>query len=518
MRAFHVLGWLVAWVVVWPGVAHAVCRVIEPPADGSSPGVQFDEKTTVAWVLAPDQVVDYRCPTAADGGTGGPDAGGVGVDSGVMVTDGGTLESDAGPTAATDAGPPDPTVCPDGTPAAAVRDTLVHAVLRPALYARGGTAALVMPVPARADVHVGDDGMFEALDEAMVVRVRQTVRYTEDSSLGYQCGDPHYYSKARDVLAAPLGLYGCAADDGSSYYRPEIDDRGVQVVQVGDAGTVQLEQIPVSDDYDATVLNASSLDALLGWLDDNGFAYDDTDRAAFGAYVGDGSWFVALEVHPADLGGQHIALQPLVVSWRGDSIPVMNRLQFDPAGGIAETDAFVMAPTRMAVENGDGTTEYAAPAVFDDTRLTAFGLPAGWLTRVRLVRQMQLQKEDTRIVPSPSTEVVRPVVETNLDVRIAAACCADGAIPSSAGTGRTFTDTREFLEGQEPPDDDLFYTAPSPDPAYCPPPGRYYGSSGGYACTVGTVRGLSASMPLWMVLGWLWWRRRRTYRSRPRRG
>jgi len=205
---------------------------------------------------------------------------------------------------------------------------------------------------------VGPNGMFEAAQSLMRARVSETVEYVEDSSLGYQCGDPHY-SALDPVLAAPLALYGCGADDG--YYRPGLDRYMTDTIE-SDGGVVRLERIPSTEDYDVTVLNASTPAALTEWLDANAFRHDEYDDSAFASYVRDGGWFVAINIHPPDRAGEHVALRPLVVTFRGGSIPLTHRLQYDPRGATTFTDAFIIAPWRVDAMDDSGITEYAAPA------------------------------------------------------------------------------------------------------------------------------------------------------------
>jgi hypothetical protein len=469
MNAISVVACAAALLLAMsPHPARAVCRVVEPLSSSDDPGVVFDGTTTVLFVVAPDQIVDYRC---ADEGTR-PD--------------------------------PETRLCPGGVAAMEVRDTLIHAAVRPALFANGGTAGLIMPVPARADVHPAPAELFEAVAGLMELDVHETIEFVEDPDLGYQCTDPHYSSNTMDVLVAlPGALYGC----GDGYYTPGLEDRETERWRPDAAGprrpdgavggssssvvegsededVVRFERISTTDAYEVTVLNASTMDALLAWLDEQGFAHSADDDAAFAHYVGEGAWFVAIEVQPPALDGAHLALEPLVVTWRGSQVPVMNRLQYDPRGGAVVTDAFVMAPDRMEVSDGGGEILYAAPATFlFDARLNRFGLSEGWLTRIETERRMEIELPDAALVPAATEEEVRPVIERSTRVRIAQACCPSQSIPR--GTPRTFVVERTYREGEEPPDETLYYRAPPPDPADCPaepvaPSRTDAGSPGGY--------------------------------------
>ena len=138
-----------------PSVASAVCRVVEPSTD-HGPGVTFDPTTAALYVLAPDQVVDARCADESE-----PDLA---------------------------------WRCADGRDATLTHDTLASLVVQPSLFAGGGTAGLVMPVPARPDVHAGDSALFAAAAALQDPWIEETVLVHEDPGLGYQCSDPHFSS------------------------------------------------------------------------------------------------------------------------------------------------------------------------------------------------------------------------------------------------------------------------------------------------------------------------------------
>ena len=476
-----------------PMTAGAVCRVVEPSADSGGQGVLFDPETTVLVVKSPDQIVDYECPEEA-----------------LLGMEDRPWERE------------DPSVCPDGvTMATPIRDHLVHVAVQPSLYAMGGNAGLIMPLPRRSDVNAGPVEMFEVLERMLRVRVRETLEFVEDGTLGYQCSDPHYSAVTPQdlgIAAAPLMVYGCG--DSGDYYRPGLEGIDTSVVEYSEGDTVEYEMIPVSADYEAYVLNASSLAALSAWMDERGFEHDEVDDAAFARYIGEDRWFVAIDVHPPDLGGEQRALAPLVVTYRGTDFPITHELTFDPEGGIIETDLFVLSPMKAAISDGDAVTLYAHPFELDTVAypeqeaLRGFGLDSGYLTRLHMERRMSDALQlDTELVDSDDVLVVLPPpIERTTRVRIAQACCGGGdgnTIPS--GGGRTFTEVREYDLNDAPSDETLFYRAPAADRAYCPGGSMHTSSSYDddydYGCT---VAGAAASWsPLLLVVAMIR-RRRRT--------
>jgi MYXO-CTERM domain-containing protein len=88
-----------------------------------------------------------------------------------------------------------------------------------------------------------------------------------------------------------------------------------------DSGTVQVLATPEVGPYVGVVLSASDEQALVGWLQDNGFAIPDSFAAAAAPYLEGGMNFLALKLNKtADLGD----LPPLGVKWAGTrpSVPL----------------------------------------------------------------------------------------------------------------------------------------------------------------------------------------------------
>ena len=514
--AILVAGWVLA-----PS-ALAICRVVEPYAESGQDPVVFDPTTVAMVVLAPDIVVDYDCPEPPPDMTPPePD-----MPSGLpMPIDPETLPEED---------PFDPSICWDGSVGTPVLGWLTHVVVQPSIYADGGSAGLIMPVPRRADVHAAPLDVFQAVAELQRGWVQETVHYVEDPNLGYQCSDPHYSDNTFDAaLGAPLMLMGCGDSD---YYRSGLDRYEVETEESGD-GVVMSETIETTEDYEVVMLNASTLDALLTWLDTNEFAHDEVDDEAFAAYVQDGAWFMAVKVTPANLGGEHVALAPLVVTWEGGDLPIMNALTYDPDGGMLVTDAFILAPEQMEVADGDGTLLYSDEIDISPIGpLAGFGLDDGWLTRIEIVRRTHEVKADSHLQVAEEPEVYRPTITRELTVRIAAACCGSNTIPDPDGVRRTFTEMREYEQGTETPGEEIFYTTPPPDRAYCPGGDHYdgydsesgssfggsSGSGGGsfYFCSASDRRGqrwmasLASWLPLLGAFGAVVWRARRRQKRR----
>lgn len=544
-----------------PRTALAICRVIE----SDRAPVAFDPTTSAFYVLAPDVVIGWDCPSGpmdADAGSLDLDAGAFDVDAGTFdldggADDGGTPPEDAGDLDADleapldvgvieldvgmpDAGSPDAgardtdgtPLCADGSRATAVHGSVVSLVVQPRLLSGGGTAALIMPVPAHPQVVPATPAIFAHVRSASRNEVHETVEVIEDVTLGTQCTDPHYSTSAEDgasdavmlaevVAAAPMSVFGCAYD--SAYYNTDGGPRTTTTYHPdGGDGSVTVEVIPTTDDYDVTLLSATDAFALGSWLDDNGFPHDADDDAAFEAYVGVDHWFVALRVHPtAGEGARDLA--PLVVSWLGSEVPVTHRLQYDPEGGTLVTDAWVLAPTRMDVEDGSAITSSADRVLPVPDTLRGFGLGFGYLTHLRIARQQRDEVADSRMVPV-ANEVVRGTLEQHTVVRIPIACCPMGIVAPNPTIPRRFLYERSFPVNSSPPLPDAWlrssWAASAPE---CASEASYGGAWSGGGGSVGSdgrpLRGCavpsrSANVmlswtPLALALFWLWRRSRR---------
>ncbi len=513
--------------------AHAICRVVE--SEDAAP-VSFDATTSAFFVLTEEVVIDYRCPEDDEAvrlasGRAARELG-ASLERGVDVSALPPFEALGleQPTPSTlDAGTPDGgglvRVCRDGTAADEIVSPVVSLVIQPRILEGGGHAGLVMPVAARPDVALGPSDAFSvlaAMATALSERVHETVIVTEDRNLGFQCTDPHYSTQAEpsatdEALAmaasVPLAVYGCGASDSSSYYRPGTGRRDTREIDYGDEGSVSYEIIPVSDAYSVTVLSASSLEALTRWMDENGFAHDAVDDEAFGAYVGEGKWFVALDVHPpTDVASTELGvtgLAPLVVTWPGDEIPIQNRLQFDPDGGTLITDAFVFASTPVDAEDGSALT-----IAMGRTELTgglaSFGAQERVLTQLRVARQQTQLAEDSRIVPLVGVAPAPPVteVERTTRIRIPFACCQGGGVAPGSASARTFTYERTYDRAQGmPPIPEAWFHTPEHDSSqpYCQVSRSDYG---GYFCAAASAP-VSGFGPVVFAIAWLLLRRRR---------
>ncbi|HBQ18687.1 MAG TPA: hypothetical protein DEF51_48680, partial [Myxococcales bacterium] len=205
-----------------------------------------------------------------------------------------------------------------------------------------------------------------------------------------------------------------------------------------------------------------------------------------------------------------------VVTWRGARLPIQNQLQYDPAGGVLVTDAFVLAPQRMETADESGFPSYAAPARFAGTALEGFGLEEGWLTHLEITRISSQWEPDSELAPVADADELRPTIERTTHARIAAPCCPGGrSALRDIEDYNTYTHHRAYLASQAPPIPGEWLGA-TPPPAACA--GGTFGCARDPAhphlagCAIGS-RGLGEALfgwgPLLLLVGALAWRRLR---------
>lgn len=425
--------------------------------------------------------------------------------------------------------------CPDGSALLPITGTLVSLVVQPLVAGGSGRAGLVMPVPSRPDVQLAPAGIFQSvLDQVSDAAIVEETEYVQDPSFGWQCYDPHVSAQLQAprrpmapsvrgsgafaagalVLAAATQSVGCGGDEADgAYYRPGTTNRRTSTETV-EGGMVTYETFPEIEGVEITVLQASNAEALVGWMDLHGFAHDAVDDAAFARYVGDGSWFVAIAIDGTSDSGER-ALPPIAVTFPADEIPITHELQYRPGGGLVLTEALVVAPSRMEVEDGSDETEWAVP-IAANGELAGFGLFGAWVTRLSIARAMAERVPDSRLVGTEPVRIEPQGVARRIRVRIPVACTPENGFDSSnCGTSGPST-TREYAVTRRPgpPPDRLtdgWETPSVPSSCYG---SSYYGDDegGGYGCVVAgaavPVGGLSLSLLL-VVFGAARRRRRR---------
>lgn len=196
-------------------------------------------------------------------------------------------------------------------------------------------AAWVMPVPSAAEVTLGDEALFRAVDVITAPRVEYRSNWwpsLDFPALGFA-------SRAETSAAAPSGV------------------RVLGQQRIGP--------------FDVARLSAGDAKALAAWLGDNGFPRPDGLERNLGPYVADGWELVAIKLVAADaadeLGG---GLQPLTLSFATDVAVYPMRLS--RSASVPQTvEIAVLADHRMDPTNIPSSG--AAPVLEYAGRITSIG-------------------------------------------------------------------------------------------------------------------------------------------------
>jgi hypothetical protein len=310
-----------------PRTALAICRVIE----SDRAPVAFDPTTSAFYVLAPDVVIGWDCPS----GPMDADAGSLDLDAGAFDIDAGTFDLDGG--AATGRHP-----------------------------RRGDLDDLEAPL---------DVGVIE-LDGGMPDAGSPGTRHGRHAAPGRSA--PRRYR-----LVVSLVVSRCSRRERGADH----------------AGPRHPQAVPATPAIFARLLSRR-MPSPRSWLDDNGFSHARRRRGLRG--LRGRRPLVRGAAGPSTAGEGARDLAPLVVSWLGSEVPVTHRLQYDPEGGTLATDAWVLAPTRMDVEDGSAITSSADRVLPVPDTLRGFGLGFGYLTHLRIARQQRDEADSHGAVANES--------------------------------------------------------------------------------------------------------------------
>jgi hypothetical protein len=196
--------------------------------------------------------------------------------------------------------------------------------------------AWIYPVAGNPTVAEGPDDLFQRADS--ISRPTFTV-FTP----GYDGGDGGGVS------------FGCAGDMGATNDRGDstIDE---QVVDVWSSGQVGM--------FDYVVVSSESVDPLLGWLEENGFAVPDEADPIISHYVGAGWFFVAMKISADQAESARTSTTTIVFDYEADEARFpLHMASLSSADGVSVL-LYVIASTSYDTQ-GMGTT------LVDMTRLAA---------------------------------------------------------------------------------------------------------------------------------------------------
>jgi MYXO-CTERM domain-containing protein len=204
---------------------------------------------------------------------------------------------------------------------------------------------MLMVTPGVPTVTATRASLFGELASATAPHIQFEDKEVEDPALGYTCS------------GSGFGI-GCGAQPGSPEDATPSLPPSYQPPKPTTDGDAGIPDQPTSIGvYDVAVLAGANLDAVVGWLDDRGYAYDRGDIEALAPYVGEGWTVTTIRLNLA-ANLKNAAISPLSFTWEGSTprLPVALSRQQDPALSVPLT-VYVRAPGRW--EFPDAWVPYA---------------------------------------------------------------------------------------------------------------------------------------------------------------
>ena len=185
--------------------------------------------------------------------------------------------------------------------------------------------AWIVPVMAEPEIETGSDPLFAALLAATVPTFSVGSRF--------ECDDRQRSGPGLGCAFAPS-----SADAGGSAGFPAEGDEGEpDVLDVGVAGA-----------FEYAVLSGGTVEGVVQWLDDNGFAQDEEAADILAEYLADGFLFVAFKLRS---GTDTDEIHPVVIRYRGNEPCVPIRLTRIAAKDDMGIRAFFLGQDRVAPTN-----------------------------------------------------------------------------------------------------------------------------------------------------------------------
>ena len=215
--------------------------------------------------------------------------------------------------------------------------------------------AWVVPVPDVPEISDEDPAFFDAVDAVVGMTV-----VPPPTDLTGCCDEPW-----TDVGGSGRSCSGC----GPSNVEEDSSGGGVG------GGEVPYPSLPdvivyantTTATYEATVIGATSVDALTTWLLDNDYVYTENMRPPLEDYVEEGSKFVAFKVR-ADLENPRVAPVKLCYAAASPAVPLrLTAIAAQPLMGVQVT---VIGRTTYGIANGT-TISPEGPDLLLDAQTTA---------------------------------------------------------------------------------------------------------------------------------------------------
>lgn len=181
--------------------------------------------------------------------------------------------------------------------------------------------AWVVPVPAEPELGTGSDELFRVLDQVTAPAYQLAYDFE---------GDCAWYADEDDAVAD--GAETDAPPSGGG-----LGGEGVTVVAQEQVGP-----------YETVTLSATGEEALITWLQDNGYDLPDAITPKLAPYVADGSFFVALRLSNDKDAGDIV---PLTMRYDGDTASIPLELTSIAATPDMRLEPYVLADRRAVPSN-----------------------------------------------------------------------------------------------------------------------------------------------------------------------
>lgn len=190
--------------------------------------------------------------------------------------------------------------------------------------------AWVVPVMALPEIEAGSDALFQNMLDATVPTFMTNPVFedcgSDQRNEGIGCGDT--------VTSADAAFTGGGGETDGFGDEPDFDP---EVVASGVAGA-----------FEYSVLEGGTVEGVVEWLDENGYAQDDEAPAELQGYLDKGFLFVAFKLR----GGTDVdEIHPVVIRYEGDEPCVPIRLTRIAATDDMGVRAFFLGDDRVAPTN-----------------------------------------------------------------------------------------------------------------------------------------------------------------------
>ena len=222
--------------------------------------------------------------------------------------------------------------------------------------------------------------------------------------------DEIFYELYQLTKITPPSNFGCGW--GAGYPMPGEEDGGVHIWEENQVGI-----------YQTATLSATDPNSLVGWLNDNGYAFPSNGQEILDYYVQKNWFFVAMKIQPEETTNSSEnysgAIQPLGIMFFSDEIvyPLKISSLSVPSGG---TEVLVYTFSDERVTFPGAIEEYNA--IITPNQLKGYSILSGLidetfiLTKLRKTFTSEEMGDDLVLVPVPKYITLGSILDLNSPV------------------------------------------------------------------------------------------------------